>query len=139
MSVCPSLPKKSRSVQTMLRLEQAGASKSALTDNLDSNGRRGVALRGEDNSLSCPLCMYAVPPLEVKRMNCHTCTTNKLFNSSITPASSSNRPHACIRIPQPNSPLPDALVAVYTTNLWRDEHLAKFSLAFADEPSKCRK
>ena len=114
----------------MLRMEQASASKSALTNNLNSNGRCVVALREEDNLLHCPLCTYTVSPLKAKKMNCHTCPANKLTDSSTgTAASSSNRPHTLVQILPSNSPPPDPPAAVYMANLWHDEHWAKFSLA----------
>ena len=124
----PSHRNKSRSAQKKLRVKQASASKSALTNNLDLDGRLVVALRKEDNLLHCPLCMS---PLEAKKMNCHTYPANKLTDSSTalgTATSSSNRPHARVQILPSNSPPPDP-AAVYTANLWHDEHLAKFSLA----------
>ena len=65
-------------------------------------------------------------------MNCHTCPANELTDSSPAPgtaASSSNRPHPRVQILPSNSPPPDPPAAVYTANLWHDEHLAKFSLA----------
>ena len=96
---------------------------------MDANGRRVVALRGEDDLLHCPLCSYAVPPLKAKNMNRHTCTTNEPTGSTADPdtgAVSSDRP----RITQISPPrFPNVLASVYTANLLRDKHLDKFSLA----------
>ncbi len=63
-------------------------------------------------------------------MNTHTCSTNKSTDSSTpgTTASSFNLPHARVRLLPSNSPLQDT-GAIYTANIWTDEHLEKFSLA----------
>jgi Orsellinic acid/F9775 biosynthesis cluster protein D len=108
-------------------------SKFARTNILDSSGRRVIALRGEDNLLHCPFCAYAVSPLEAKSMNRHICPTTDTSTAPGAAASSSNRHRAPVPISESNLSQPDALAAIYMANLWKDEHLEKFSLAIDTE------